>query len=111
MTPNTLTRIKTDIQWLTKEIGPRPAFSSEVRLATLGIRDRLTDAGWTPQFVHLSNNLIAYGQYDIVRFIRLVIMAINNESNRFRIEDNETKFKFYLYDPICRLITVIGVGY
>lgn len=59
MTPNTLTRIETDIQWLTKEIGPRPAFSSEVRLATLGIRDRLTDAGWTPQFVHLSNNLIA----------------------------------------------------
>ena len=58
MNPNALTRIETDILWLTKEIGPRPAFSSEVRLATLGIRDRLTDVGWTPQFVHLSNNLI-----------------------------------------------------
>ena len=54
----------------------------------------------------VSNNLIAYGQYDIVRFIRLVIMAINNESNRFRIEDNETKFKFYRFDELDEILCI-----
>ncbi len=58
MNTDALTRIKADIQWLTEEIGPRPAFSAEARLATLGVRDRLVEHGWKPQFVHLSNNLV-----------------------------------------------------
>ena len=59
MQPDALSRIESDIQWLTETIGPRPAFSSAARLATLGVRDRLVKAGWTPKFVHLSNNLVA----------------------------------------------------
>ncbi len=58
MNTDALTRIEADIKWLTEEIGPRPAFSSEARLATLGVRDRLVEYGWKPQFVHLSNNLV-----------------------------------------------------
>ena len=58
MKPDALSRINADIDWLSKEIGPRPAFSTEVRLATLGIRDRLKDAGWVSKFVHLPNNLV-----------------------------------------------------
>lgn len=58
MNPDVLSRIDADIDWLSKEIGPRPAFSTEVRLATLGIRDRLKDAGWVPKFIHLPNNLV-----------------------------------------------------
>lgn len=59
MQPDALSRIESDIQWLSETIGPRPAFSSAARLATLGVRDRLLESGWTPQFVHLSNNLVA----------------------------------------------------
>ena len=59
MKPDVLSRIDADIQWLTKDLGPRPAFSTEARLAALGIRDRLKDAGWSPEFVHTPNNLVA----------------------------------------------------
>ena len=58
MTPQSLTRIKSDIAWLIEDIGPRPAHSSQARLAALGIRDRLKLAGWEPQFVHTPNNLV-----------------------------------------------------
>ena len=59
MKPDALSRIDADIEWLTKELGPRPAFSTEARLAALGIRDRLKEAGWSPEFVHTPNNLMA----------------------------------------------------
>ena len=59
MTPESLSRIQTDIEWLTQEIGPRPAFSSEARLTALGIRDRLKEAGWTSEFIHTANNLVS----------------------------------------------------
>ena len=58
MNPDTLSRIDADIQWLTKDLGPRPAFSSEARLAALGVRDRLKEAGWRPEFIHSPNNLV-----------------------------------------------------
>lgn len=59
MTPESLSRIQADIQWLTQEIGPRPAFSSEARLAALGIRDRLKESGWSSEFIHTANNLVS----------------------------------------------------
>ena len=54
-----LERIEEDIQWLTQKLGSRPAFSSNARLAALGIRDRLEDAGWTVEFPQLANNIVS----------------------------------------------------
>lgn len=54
-----ISRIEKDIQWLVQELGPRPAYSSEARLAALGIRDRLKAAGWEPQAAQLANNIVA----------------------------------------------------
>lgn len=64
-----LSRIDVDIQWLTKDLGPRPAFSSEARLAALGIRDRLKEAGWIPKFIHLPNNLVTCSGKGSVLFL------------------------------------------
>lgn len=52
-------RIEKDIQWLVQELGPRPAYSSEARLAALGIRDSLKESGWEPQVAQLANNIVA----------------------------------------------------
>jgi hypothetical protein len=52
-------RVLTDINWLVLEIGPRPAYSSQARLAALGIRDRLEEAGWETNVAQLPNNIVA----------------------------------------------------
>ena len=50
---------KSDLSWLSETLGPRQAFSTNARLAALGIRDRLIDAGWEPKVAHLPNNIVA----------------------------------------------------
>ena len=54
-----ISRIEKDIQWLIQDLGPRPAHSSNARLAALGIRDRLKEAGWDPKVAQLANNIVA----------------------------------------------------
>ena len=54
-----ISRIEKDIHWLVQELGPRPAYTSQARLAALGIRDRLKEAGWEPKVAQLANNIVA----------------------------------------------------
>ena len=54
-----ISRVEKDVQWLVQELGPRPARSSKARLAALGIRDRLKEAGWEPKVAQLANNIVA----------------------------------------------------